>query len=320
MILKAFKINGDGGGSPLQGDDVSAVIRDEQLAWVHLDANFEEAGQWLRREITYLDPVIVEALIAEETRPRVLELEEGVLLILRGINMNDNAQPEDMVSVRLWVDQHRIISLQRRNLKTVDNMEEQLLAGKGPKNAADFVVALSNGLIEKMEPVFSHLDEMLDDIEEQVMEAPDAIERFEINKVRRQAIKFRRYMAPQRDAVIVLKSVQAEWFDLGHRRRLQEAQDRLTRYVEDLDAIRERAQIVKEELASLLADKMNRNMYVLSVIAAIFLPLGFLTGLLGINVGGIPGADYNGAFFVFCGILGVIVALQVLYFKSRKWF
>ncbi|MCB9983871.1 MAG: zinc transporter ZntB [Rhodospirillales bacterium] len=320
MILKAFKINGDGTGSVLVGDDISQAIRDEHLAWVHLDANFEEAGQWLRREISYLDPVIVEALIAEETRPRVLELEEGVLLILRGINMNENAQPEDMVSIRLWVDPHRIISLQRRNLRTVQNMEGQLLAGKGPKNAADFVVALSNGLIEHMEPVFSQLDDTLDDIEEKIIEEPDAVERHHINTVRRQAIQFRRYLAPQRDAIVALKSVQAEWFDLGHRRRLQEAQDRLIRYVEDLDTIRERAQIVKEELSSLLADKMNRNMYILSVIAAIFLPLGFLTGLLGINVGGIPGAEYSGAFYVFCAILTVLVAGQVAFFKSQKWF
>jgi len=56
------------------------------------------------------------------------------------------------------------------------------------------------------------------------------------------------------------------------------------------------------------------------VVAAIFLPLGFLTGLLGINVGGIPGADNTGAFFIFCGILTLIVLMQVVIFKRFKWF
>ena len=84
--------------------------------------------------------------------------------------------------------------------------------------------------------------------------------------------------------------------------------------------IRERAQVVKDELQNMLADRLNKNMYVLSVIAAIFLPLGFLTGLLGINVGGIPGADNSMSFLIFCGILTAIVVFQIWLFKKMKWF
>jgi zinc transporter len=135
-----------------------------------------------------------------------------------------------------------------------------------------------------------------------------------------QAIMFRRYMAPQRDAIEQLMLTDVTWLDGTHRRHLQESHNHVTRYVEDLDAIRERAQIVKDELANTLSDRLNRNMYVLSVIAAIFLPLGFLTGLFGINVGGIPGADNGNAFLLFCGLLVVIVVIQVLIFKKLKWF
>ena len=84
--------------------------------------------------------------------------------------------------------------------------------------------------------------------------------------------------------------------------------------------IRERAQIVKDELVNALSDRLNRNMYVLSVIASIFLPLGFFTGLLGINVGGIPGAENSEAFYIFCGLLVVLVIAQIIIFKKLKWF
>jgi zinc transporter len=94
----------------------------------------------------------------------------------------------------------------------------------------------------------------------------------------------------------------------------------VVRYIEDLDAIRERAQIIMDELANIIAEKLNRNMYVLSVIAAIFLPLGFLTGLLGINVGGIPGAENEYAFLFFSALLLVIVVVQIILFKLKKWF
>jgi Mg2+ and Co2+ transporter CorA len=113
-----------------------------------------------------------------------------------------------------------------------------------------------------------------------------------------------------------LRSCDFSWIDQTHKRRIQEALDRVIRYVEDLDATRERAQIVKDELANALADKMNKNMYVLSIVAAIFLPLGFLTGLIGINVGGMPGVDYNLAFWIVCLICvgfmyGSVQALKV---------
>lgn len=319
-IIHACTIEGDGKGTALTGDAISKAIKDDALAWVHLDANDPASREWLQKETNYLDNIIIGALLAEETRPRILEFEEGALMILRGVNLNENSEPEDMISIRLWVDAHRIISVRRRPLKTVQDIQKRLMEGKGPKSAGDFIVQLVGRLFERMEPVFSELDERLDDIEERVMEAPDTKERQAITEIRKQAIVFRRYIAPQRDVISYLRSSEQPWLDQTHKRRLQEALDRVIRYIEDLDTIRERAQIVKDELANALADKMNKNMYVLSVIAAIFLPLGFLTGLMGINIGGMPGVDNAHAFWIFSGMLIVVVTLQTLLFKKLKWF
>ena len=319
-IIYAIKINGDGSGTKLEGDDISKLIKAEDLAWVHFDATHPGTRTWLENELQYLDPIIIDALLADETRPRIVEFPEGVLLILRGVNLNENSAPEDMVSIRLWIDEHRIISMRRRKLKAVVDIREQLEQGKGPKNSADFLVALSGRLFERMEPVFTELDERTDDIEESILENPDMEERAEIINIRKQAIMFRRYIVPQRDVLMHLRTTDLTWLDTGHKRRIQESYDRVTRYIEDLDMIRERAQVVKDELQNMLADRLNKNMYVLSVIAAIFLPLGFLTGLLGINVGGIPGADNNMSFMIFCGILTAIVIFQIWLFKKMKWF
>ncbi|MCI5059987.1 MAG: zinc transporter ZntB [Alphaproteobacteria bacterium] len=319
-IIHACTIEGDGKGLPLTQKAVSETIKDDKLAWVHLDANHAETRHWLKNEMSYLDTIIIDALLAEETRPRIVEFDEGALMILRGVNLNENAQPEDMISIRLWIDSNRIISLQRRPLKATKDIQNRLIEGKGPKNSGDFIVALASRLFERMEPIFSELDENLDDIEERIMEIPDTKERQEITSIRKQAIIFRRYIAPQRDVISYLRTSEQSWLDQSHKRRLQEALDRVIRYIEDLDTIRERAQIVKDELANALADKMNKNMYVLSVIAAIFLPLGFLTGLLGINVGGIPGTNSDSAFFIFSGLLAIIVLVQVILFKKFKWF
>ena len=319
-ILYAYTLDGHGGGKSIAHGDVVTSLSEKTKLWIHMDVTHEDTRSWMLKNLPFLDKNIIDALLEEETRPRVAHIDDGTLMILRGVNLNENARPEDMVSIRLWVDKTRIISVRRRKLKAVVDMETALKEGHGPKNTGQFTCMLVDKLFRRMEPVLSELDETADDIEEQVLENADSSLREGIINVRKQAIVFRRYMAPQRDALGQLLLADVKWLDTAHKRDLQESYNRITRYVEDLEAVRERAQIVKDELSNILADKLNKNMYMLSVIAAIFLPLGFLTGLLGINVGGIPGAENPYGFEIFAGILTIVVIFQVYLFKKLKWF
>ena len=320
MIIFSMDFDGKGGGKQLHGDKITKLLKDNKLAWVHLNANHKDTRGWLQENVDYLDHIILDALLANETRPRMIEFPHGILLILRGVNLNENADPEDMISLRIWIDPHRIITMRRRKLKAVEDIKIRLEEDNGPKDAGEFLTQLTARLFERMEPVIANLNERVDDVEEEILENPDIKERGEIVDLRKTAIILRRYILPQRDVVANLKTSEQSWINASDRRKLQEVQDRLIRYMEDLDMIRERAQIVKDELASILADRLNNNMYVLSVIAAIFLPLGFLTGMFGINIGGMPGVDNPYAFTFFTISLIAIVILQIILFKKMKWF
>jgi zinc transporter len=319
-VLFAYRFDGKGGGEALPDEQVAKEIKADTLAWVHLNVDHPDTKPWLERELSYLEPFVIDALLMEETRPRAVEVGKGVLVILRGVNLNENARPEDMISIRLWIDGNRIISLQKRQLKAVKDVAKAIESGYGPKNSGEFLTALISRLSERMEPVLDTLEDHTDVIEEQILEDPDITLRGEIIEVRRQAIILRRYIVPQRDVTTQLSFTKLAWIDATQKRQLQENSDRITRYVEHLDAVRERTQIIKDELSNIIAERLNKNTYMLSVIAAIFLPLGFLTGLLGINVGGIPGAENDTAFVLFCGGLLLIAVLQVIIFKRLKWF
>ncbi len=319
-ILHAYSIDESGSGKAIPEESISAEVKSARLTWVHLDVNQPETKTWLESEATSLDDIVIEALLADETRPRIFQYGQGVMLILRGVNLNENADAEDMVSTRLWIESGRIISVRRRRLKAVTDIVDMLDNGKGPDSAGEFIAELCQRLFERMEPVFAELDDRLDEVEEQVMEKPEPAFRQAITEIRKKAILFRRYIAPQKEVVTILRSSELEWLDQHQRRRLQESLDRVVRYIEDIDTIRERAQIIKDELANSLSDQMNKNLYLISVIAAIFMPLGFLTGLLGINVGGIPGVENPAAFFIFCVILVVVVVFQIILFKRFKLF
>ncbi|MBN1868690.1 zinc transporter ZntB [Candidatus Sumerlaeota bacterium] len=317
-VICAHLLDGRGGGRELTWPEVLDWQPENGTLWVHLDRTGPTAQHWLADEAG-LDPLACEALLAEETRPRSTLIGEGLLVILRGVNLDPGADPEDMVSIRMWIEANRIVTLRQRRLMAAQDTREALNQGRGPRDAGDFLVEIATRLIERMEPVLEDLDDAVDSIEDEILQTPNYQLRTRLSTLRRQAIGLRRHIAPQREVLSRLQVEPVPWFDNLHRARLREVADRVTRYVEDLDAARERAAVTQEELAGRLAEQMNRTMYTLSLVAAIFLPLGLITGLLGINVGGIPGAEVKWAFSAVCGLLVVLAALQMWLFHKKRW-
>ena len=129
----------------------------------------------------------------------------------------------------------------------------------------------------------------------------------------------RRYLAPQRDMLSRLAIEPTPLLSDRDRMHLRETADELTRQVEELDLLRERAALIQEQMSAMASEQMNRTMYVLSLVAAIFLPLGLVTGLLGVNVGGIPGSESPWAFAGLCALMVVLAVLEFLLFRKMRW-
>ncbi len=317
-LIFAFALDGNGGGKPLDWDSIKGWQPDQGTLWLHLDYTGADTQSWLYDE-SGIDPIILDALTAGETRPRSLVHKDGMLIILRGVNLNPNTDPEDMVSIRFWIDAKRIITLRHRRIMAVDDLRQATLVGDGPIGPGDFLESLADRLVLRMGTVIADVDDEVDALEDEVLTEQSYDLRQKIANIRRIAIGMRRYLAPQRDVMARLYNEKVAWLSELDRMRLREVADRTTRYVEDLDAIRDRATITQEELNSRLSEQMNKTMYVLSIVAGIFLPLGLLTGLLGINVGGIPGTENPWAFTIFCVLLASIAGGQIWLFKRMRW-
>lgn len=317
-LICAYLLDGEGSGRETGWEEVRSWKPERGLLWVHLNHNESVAQEWLRKE-SGLDAVACDALLANDPRPRSLAANDALFVILRGVNLNPGADPEDMVSLRLWIESYRIITLRFRHVMAIDDIRGAIVAGVGPRTAGDFLVSVADRLIDRMGPTLDKVDEEVDGLEEEVMENNDPELRSRLASLRRQAIALRRYIAPQREAMSRLVTERVSWFDDFERARLREVADRVTRYVEDLDATRERAAVTQEELTSRTSAQMNQAMYVLSMVAVIFLPLGLLTGLLGINVGGIPGEKNQLAFLLVCLILLVIAVIEIWIFRRKNW-
>nr|WP_320050050.1 zinc transporter ZntB [uncultured Desulfuromonas sp.] len=317
-FLFASILDEAGGCRAIGWDEINNWCNKQGLLWMHLDYRSEKAQDWLTSH-SGLEETILEAFIEEETRPRSVLTEKGMLVILRGVNLNPGSDPEDMVSIRGWFEKNRIITVRHRHLMAIEDIKTALEKNMGPKNTGDFLASLCDRISLRMIHVVDDIDNMADEMEVSILQSQNEKLRHELNLLRMQIIRLRRYLSPQRDVLLRLQHEKSDWLQEDHRQQLREVADRTTRYVEALESARERTSILHDNLESSLSERTNKTMYILSVIAAIFLPLGFLTGLLGINIPGIPGAENPAAFFEFCLLLLSVVVFQIILFRWMRW-
>ncbi|RYD84654.1 MAG: zinc transporter ZntB [Sphingomonadales bacterium] len=266
-----------------------------------------------------LSPYIIEALTAAETRPRCDAVDQGAVINLRGLSSEELASSDPLASIRIYALEGCVFSVTRKQLNAVPVVRAQIEAG-AILDPGDLIAALAQAITEELDPVVAELGDSIDDCEERIATSRAFELRRLVNQARVQAIGLRRFLAPQRVALEKLANLGATWLGEDDRMHLSAAADRAARMAEELESIRERAALVHETLTDLRAEQIDQRSLIIAVAAMVFLPLTFITGLLGMNVAGIPFAHEQWAFwgvFGFC----VVIALGVGgYFIARHWF
>jgi zinc transporter len=204
-------------------------------------------------------------------------------------------------------------------VRSLESVSTDLERGAGPCTVADLATTLVERLLEH---VVTRVDTLGDEVaatEDRVITETRGELRALLADHRRRAIALRRFLAPQREAFAKLQTVAVPWLDTSHRSRFAEAADRMTRTIEELDAARDRAAVTQEELSSRVAEMTNQRLYLLSIVTVIFLPLGFITSLLGVNVGGVPLMGEPWAFWALVGVFVVGVIAELWLFRRRGW-
>ena len=320
-LVHALVLDGKGGARSIARTEIDELqLQPHQSLWLHWDRSHPQTRKWLRRS-SGLSEFACDLLLEENTRPRLVPLpDDELLLFLRGVNLNPGAEPEDMVSVRIFAQAQRIISLRLRPLRATDDLLEQFAACKGPKTASELILYLAQHLTEKVQALVEGLSETVD-LEEDKLDADERYtpEHGSILQLRRRAAGLRRFLAPQRDIYGQLARNKVPWFVDDDADYWNELNNSLTRYLEELELARERVGLVLEAEDRRQSERMNRTMYRFGVITGIFLPMSFLTGLLGINVGGIPGSDNPYGFIMACGLMVVVALGQWLLFRRLRW-
>ncbi len=291
---------------------------DDGLVWLHFDIRDARAREWLS-EHSGLSETAVHTLLSEETRPHVWREEDSLIMALRSINLHPNAEPEDMVALRAYADRHKMITARRRSLTSLRDLAGSMASGIGPTSIAQMLINLTGSLTAQLVDAIDSLEDKMDVLEAGVLDDFQQQRRVHVMELRRKCILLRRYLAPQREALARIYIEPVSWIDERGRMQQRHIADQLVRYVESLDAVKDRAAVVQEELASRVADQLNTRMYILSVVAALFLPLGFILSVFQLKVLGVPLVEYTFGLPALVLAMIVTVIVQVVIFKRRGW-
>lgn len=306
------------------GGTAQAITRDQALAagtgfvWVHLDAIGPLEKTWLA-DAARLDAVIVETLTASESRPRCDVFETSAFVNLRGLSEEALSASDPLASIRIWARRGMVISATRMLLTAIPAVRARVERG-AVHDPGDLIAAFADEITLELDPKVAELGDSLDDCEQGL--DPDRVFdlRRGVNQVRSRSIGYRRFLNPQRSALEKLASLQAEWLEDDDRIHLAAAADRAARMAEELEAIRERASLTHDALTDLRAEQIDSRGLLISVIAMVFLPLTFVTGLYGMNVKGIWLADEPWAFDAIALTCLVIAVVTGAWFVHQHWF
>ena len=140
-----------------------------------------------------------------------------------------------------------------------------------------------------------------------------------ISSIRRNSLALKRHMAPQHEALEQISRDAPFWFEEHDRREIAESIARLRRYLDDIDISKESALVLQDEIRARSLASSEHATYMLTIVAGIFLPLSFLTGLLGINVGGMPGMQDPDAFWAVVALCGLLFTALIVAFRRLRW-
>jgi len=310
----AWTLDGKGGVKPLDNND---IIDNQHPCWLHLNYTHPESAEWLATT-PLLPNTIRDALAGESTRPRVSRLGDGTLITLRCINGSTDERPDQLVAMRLYMDERLIVSTRQRKVLALDDVVQDLNDGTGPTDVGGWLVDVCDALTDHASEFIEELHDKIIDLEDSLMDQQVPPRGF-LALLRKQLIVMRRYMAPQRDVYSRLASERLPWMTDDHRRRMQDIADRLGRGLDEIDACISRTAIMADEISQVMQESLARRSYTMSLMAMVFLPSTFLTGLFGVNLGGIPGGDWRLGFSLFCVMLVVLIGGVTWWLHRSKW-
>lgn len=302
-------------------EDVVASRDFSGVTWVNVDGLnvdiIESVG-----ELFNLHPLTVEDVANTEQRPKMEDFDDYVYVVLRMLQYD--AQENEVMSEQLSIilGSNWIISFQETVGDIFDPIRERLRNDKGRirKMSADYLVyTLIDAVVDNYFSVLEKMGEKIEDLEDELIASPDPSTVQVIHKLKRQSISLRKSVWPLREVINNFGRCESELIDKSTHVYLRDVYDHTIQVIDSIETFRDMLAGMLDIYLSSMSNRMNEVMKVLTVIATIFIPLTFISGIYGMNFVHMPELDSPFAYPLVLASMLLVAGGMLFYFWRKKW-
>jgi zinc transporter len=242
----------------------------------------------------------------------------GFAAVLRDLEHRTAGTEARFSTFAVYVDARRVISVRRHALETFDRLRHELSTGLELPSTVALFEHLVECLAETFEGVVDRLATTVEEAEDSILAGHSKDQGTELRRARWVLARLRREARANRGAMARLPAQLPAACGAERQQSLAAAVDRFAGVTQDLELVEERARLMQEEIAGRLGEATNRNLYLLSIVTVALLPITLITGIFGMNVGGLPWAEDPHGFAHTMLIIGVAVAIALTFISRTQ--
>jgi len=272
-----------------------------------------------------LHALALEDVLNTGQRPKLDEYEDHQFIVMKELHWEGTIESEQ---VSFFLGKSYVISLQETPGDCFDPVRERLRKGKGRlrRLGADYLAyALLDALVDQAFPVLEKLGERIEDLEEEVLDDPTRETIHAIRDVKHSLLALRRAAWPQREVIHAMQREESPLVKKETRIYLRDLYDHTIQIMDMIEAYRDLTAGMLEVYLSSISNRLNEIMKVLTILATIFIPLTFVTGLYGMNFNtetsrwNMPELGWRYGYPAVVGVMVAMVVGMLVYFRRRKW-
>ena len=323
-LICGFHFGPDGSGTPIDATGALALLQDQDagansdFVWLHFNLGHTAAEKWLRNHLQLSD-VFYESL-KDGPRSTRVELDDDVLVaVVNDVHYDFAFEPSDISTLWLSVGQRLVVSTRLQPLRSIDQLRDAVKKGARLRSSVDLLVHLMHDQEDVLVRIVRDTTARVDDLEDRLLAGRLETKRATLGSLRRVLVRLQRLLAPEPAAMFRLLKKPPHWILEDDLEDIRQSTEEFNVALRDMAALQERIKLLQEEIAGRVAEANNRSLFVLTVVTVLALPINIITGLLGMNVGGVPFNDNPLGFWSVVGIIATITAVAgwVAFRKNR---
>lgn len=294
---------------------IASLEREDVVTWLHFNLSDARARRWLL-QASFVPPVLREVLERHDENRTVELAQSGLLLVISDFTYEDDSDPSEVAALWCLATPHHLITARLHPLKSADELRARLRDSGAASSGIELLRQLLELRTLRLKRLAQEMTELLDHVEDEILAGNIKQQREQLGRTRRLCARLRRQFTPERADMNKLLHRPLELLSAADRDHLQEYNDSLGFVMEEIAECYERAKLLQEELSSRVAENTGRNLYVLSILTAVLLPMTLVTGVFGMNVAGLPGMQDPAAFIK---VMWLIVASGAVTLALLFW-